>query len=435
VRGQVLRIGNDRRLYPRERLHLPLNIGRGDKQKRNFSAWTLDASPAGLLLELPEEQNFSREERINLNIHLGEHINFDLGDAIICRIASREGKQVLGVKLKTENQLLCNPSLLSANPQVLDIKSHLSQISLSGVNILIHGETGTGKNVLAKTIHNLHRGRQEPFIRVNCPSIPESLFESELFGHEKGAYTDAKAAAPGYFRLAAGGTILLDEISEIQPHLQAKLLRVIEDKNFMSVGGQKLIPVRANIISTTNLDLEKAVEQGRFRRDLYYRLCEMPLHLPPLRKRKEDIVLLAHHFLLYYCMQFHRPFRTFCADEIDLLENYSWPGNIRELENFMKQSALLDKFTGPPNASRQYPIEGMHSLQGMGLNDDFLHGNFNLSEATKKLTDQIEYLIISKMLQECCNNRTQAASRLGISYRTLLRKLEQHHLPSIENPS
>ena len=417
--------GNDRRCYQRESLRLPLQICCENTQRVWGDAWMLDACPMGLLLMLPDQLNLCPSKHVNLRLLLSENNSYDLGAGIIHHTALQEDHRVLGIELKEETPFLTWVGMLGISPRILEIKSILPQISSSGLNILIRGETGTGKNILAKLIHNVRRGEQHPFIRVNCPSIPDSLFESELFGHERGAFTDAKSSAPGYFRLAAEGTILLDEISEIRPHLQAKLLSVIEDKNFMPVGGHKLIPVRANIIATSNLDLEKAVEEGRFRRDLFYRLCEMPIHLPSLRERKEDVALLAHHFLLSYCEMFDRPFRMLSADEVEILKNHSWPGNIRELENYMKQMVLLGKFVGPKGVPQHRASENKNLREAMYSIDDLLAEENTLPEITKKITGQIERTVILKMLEACHHNKTRAAGRLGISYRTLLRKLEK----------
>lgn len=418
----------ERRRYSRERLHLPLNIELEGKQKESVRGWTLDASPAGILLEVPDISFFSQGETVNITIDLGDTNKITIGTGVVCHTAERDGTNVVGINLLEENPILRWPNMLGAHHQVLEIKSLLSQIVTSGLNVLIRGETGTGKNVLAKIIHDVSKGPDQPFVRVNCPSIPESLFEAELFGHEKGAYTDAKTSAPGYFRLASAGTVLLDEISEIRPALQAKLLRVIEDKVFMPVGGSKLVPVKASIIATSNVDLEKAVEQGSFRRDLYYRLCEMPLVLPSLRQRRGDISLLAHHFLLFYCKQFHRPVFTLKPNEIKAMEDHAWPGNIRELENCMKQTVLLGKFVNPTvNETQELPKHN-NLIEQIDIPQNLLEQNTSLTELTKKLTVQIENSLIYNALQMCGQNKTLAADRLGISYRTLLRKLEQRQI-------
>jgi transcriptional regulator with PAS, ATPase and Fis domain len=426
--GEQLLMDNERRCCQRELLQLPLQIRYEQTQGAWVSALMLDASATGLSLTIPDELKLCPDEPVDLRLMLSKSSSYDLGAGTIHHVTVQENCTVLGIELKERTPFLTEVGMLGISSKLLEIKSLLPKISSSGLNILIRGETGTGKNVLAKLIHNMRRGKQSPFIRVNCPSIPDSLFESELFGHEKGAFTDAKFSTPGYFRLAAEGTILLDEISEIQPHLQAKLLSVIEDKKFVPVGGQKVIPVRANIIATSNLDLEKAVDEGRFRRDLYYRLCEIPIHMPSLSERKEDVALLAHYFLLIYCQKFSRPFQMLDDAEVEILEDHSWPGNIRELENYMKQMALLGEFVGPSQVTPHSASEGVN-LGAMDFLNDLLAEENTLPEIMKKMTVQMERTVILKMLETCNQNKTSAASRLGISYRTLLRKLKQLHLP------
>ncbi len=416
---------NDRRHFQREPLLLPLEISCAPQLSKWEPAWMLDASPGGILLSLPERSEFQPDMSVNLRLLFGSNSSLALGAGVIRHAAAQDDRKVFGVGLSENSPFFSRVSMLGISPQILEIKSLLPQVAGSGLNVLIRGETGAGKNILAKLIHDVRCGEERPFIRVNCPSIPEQLFESELFGHEKGAYTDAKTSAPGFFRLAGEGTILLDEISEIHPHLQAKLLSVIEEKKFISVGGQKQIPVKANIIATTNLDLEKAVREGRFRRDLYYRLSEMPIHLPPLRERKEDIPVLAHHFLLSHCEKYQRPLQMLAESDMEQLKGYSWPGNIRELENCLKQTALLGRFVGPAGSATEVLTvaekpEGLHDLF-----DDLFAESTPLPELTKRATEKLERFMIFRTLKDCRDNRTCAANQLGISYRTLLRKLEQ----------
>jgi len=439
--GEALLMNDERRCCKRELLQLPLQLRSEQTQGDWLSGLMLDASATGLSVTIPEKLKLCPHEPVDLRLMLSKSSSYELGPGIICHATVRDNSTVLGIELKEQTPFLSDVGMLGISSQLLKIKSLLPQISNSGLNVLIRGETGTGKNVLAKLIHNVRRGEESPFIRVNCPSIPDSLFESELFGHEKGAFTDAKFSTPGYFRLAAEGTILLDEISEIQPHLQAKLLSVIEDKKFIPVGGQKVIPVRANIIATSNLDLEKAVEEGRFRRDLFYRLCEIPILIPSLRERKIDLPLLAHYFLLIYCQKFSCSFDMLSDAEIKILNDHSWPGNIRELENYMKQIALLGKFVEPSQvtphrASEGYPNAsgGPHGAsEGLNLGADFLNDLLaeenTLPEIMKKMTEHMERTVILKILETCNHNKTTAAARLGISYRTLLRKAKQFHLP------
>ncbi|WP_303720113.1 sigma 54-interacting transcriptional regulator [Malonomonas rubra] len=416
---------NDRRCYPRESLYLPLQISNCMQQNWE-SGFVLDASPAGLKLCVPESLSVSLDKHVDLRLSFSEDHYYEIGAGTICRIEHCEGDMVLGIRLQEENPLFSRVNMMAFSQKIGEIKAILPEIAQSGLNVLIRGETGTGKNVLAKQIHHERCGVERPFIRVNCPSIPSSLFESELFGHEKGAFTDAKSSAPGYFRLAAGGTILLDEISEIEPHLQAKLLSVIEDKQFTPVGGQKVIPVSANIIATTNVNIEKEIEKGRFRRDLYYRLCELPVYLPALRERSEDVVLLAYKFLLFYCAKFDRAFRKLSPIEIETLRNHTWPGNIRELENYMKQTALLGSFVGPTGGATTQQQSKAVDWNQMDLLADLPADNYTLTELTKLITTRFECMMIEKELAACGQNKTNAAHRLGISYRNFLRKLDQY---------
>jgi len=422
-------VPNDRRYYSRENLRLPLQIS-NCSQHNWVTGFLLNACPTGLLLSLSEPSQVSLDKPVNLRFAYGDDCCYEIGTGTVCRVEPNEEGNVLGIQLQVESALFKEVKMLGISQKIQEIKAILPEIAHSGLNILIRGETGTGKNVLAKQIHNMRCGSDSPFIRVNCPSIPESLFESELFGHEKGAYTDAKSSAPGFFRLASGGTILLDEISEIEPHLQAKLLSVIEDKQFTPVGGQKVIPVSANIIATTNLNIEKEIEKGRFRRDLYYRLCEMPVHLPALRERTEDVVLLACNFLLSYCEKFDRLFRMPSSDEISILQGYSWPGNIRELENYMKQTALLGEFIGPKGHAAEQQLPEIDNLNSMNLLLDLPEENYSLTELTKLVTSRFESMMIEKELTSCDHNKTNTAKRLGISYRNFLRKLDQYQLNS-----
>jgi len=414
----------DRRQLRREHLHLPLQVNCVDKQSGWVAATLLDVSPGGLGVSLPETLPLNAGDPIDLRFPLSDTDNYEIGTGIVCHIESpQDGHKIIGISLQKQNLLFAGVSMLGISPQILEIKSLLPTLTNTDLNVLISGETGTGKNILAQLIHRTHRGEQLPFIRVNCPSIPDSLFESEMFGHEKGAYTDAKTSTPGYFRLAGEGTILLDEISEIEPHLQAKLLSVIEERQFLPVGGDKQIPVRANIIATTNRDLEQAVREGCFRQDLYYRLCEMPFHLPPLRERKNDIILLANFFLHYYSGKFQRPPRILNGAEMELLKKHSWPGNIRELENNIKQTAALGKFVGPQMNESQAGNEFDASNFPQDFFGNLLNEHQPLPELVKNISEKVERVLILRELEKCGQNKTLAAKQLGISYRTLLRKL------------
>ena len=227
-------------------------------------------------------------------------------------------------------------SLIGQSQAIQKIKTCIRNIAASECTVLITGETGTGKGLSAELIHKNSRRHQEPFVSVNCAAIPETLFESELFGYEKGAFTGANATTIGKFEQAKGGTILLDEVGDIPAHSQAKLLRVIESKTVHRLGGREGIPLKARILAATNQELEQLVEEGRFRSDLYYRLNVARIQLPPLRDRKEDIPLLLAHYIKTLQPQLGHKVEGFTEESLEALKNYDWPGNVRELSNFLE---------------------------------------------------------------------------------------------------
>jgi two-component system response regulator AtoC len=233
--------------------------------------------------------------------------------------------------------------VVGRSQEMRQIFEMLSDLAPTNATVLIYGESGTGKELLASYIHKRSLRANRPFIKVNCAAIPETLLESELFGHEKGAFTNAVARRQGRFELANGGSILLDEIGEMSLSMQSKLLRVVQEKEFERVGGTQTIKVDVRIIAATNQDLASAIREGRFREDLYYRLSVVPITLPPLRKRKEDIEELAVRFLRKYSDETGKPVTGFSAEAIRTLKEYDWPGNIRELENCVERAVILSK--------------------------------------------------------------------------------------------
>lgn len=235
-----------------------------------------------------------------------------------------------------------NHTLIAESPVMQQILADVKKIAASNATVFISGESGTGKEVIAHAIHQNSSRSQRPFIRVNCAAVPETLIESEFFGHEKGAFTGALSKRQGRFELASSGTLLLDEVSEIPINLQAKLLRVVQEQEFERVGGSKLIKTDVRLISTSNRDMKKAVENHTFREDLYYRLNVIPVHLPPLRERREDIIPLATYFLENMCLENSKKKKKFSPAATQLLQEYSWPGNIRELANIMERLVVMD---------------------------------------------------------------------------------------------
>ncbi len=244
--------------------------------------------------------------------------------------------------LRSEQKKVGPPNIIGASNTMKNILAMMDKVARSdAATVLIQGESGTGKELVAKWIHYKSSRAEKPFMAINCAAVPATLLESELFGHEKGAFTDAKATKKGLFELADGGTVFLDEIGDMEMGMQAKLLRFLEDRTFRRIGGAKVTSVDVRIISATNKDLLKAIESRDFRNDLYYRLQVIPIYLPPLRERKEDIISLAKHFIETYKREFGKQVEGISQEAEKLLVNYNWPGNIRELKNVIERAIIL----------------------------------------------------------------------------------------------
>lgn len=288
--------------------------------------------------------------------------------------------------------------------------------------ILIQGESGTGKELVAKMIHQESPRANKPFVAVNCAAFPEGLLESELFGHQKGAFTGAIERKTGKMELADGGTILFDEIGEMNTHLQAKLLRAIQEKEIDLVGGKKPIPVDIRIIATTNRNLKQQIEDGKFRDDLYYRLNVIPIKLPPLRERKKDIPLLIDHFIEKHCRYNGIEKKTISTEVVDLLVQQNWPGNIRELENAIERAVVIS-----PSIEIEMEhifLERDSDVMGKEKMDDLL--DEKKISTTGVTMAEMEKKLILKTLKDVKNNRQRAAEMLGIHVRTLRNKLNEY---------
>ncbi len=301
------------------------------------------------------------------------------------------------------------------------------KVAPSTATVLISGESGTGKEVIAKYIHLNSPRAKNPFIAVNCAALPESLLESELFGYEKGAFTGAYRTKPGKFELAQGGTILLDEISEMDISLQAKLLRVIQEKEIDRLGGTQSIKIDVRIIATTNRDLKDYVEQGKFRQDLYFRLNVIPINLPPLRDRGEDVILLATHFLKKFSHTYGIGDCELSKEAISWLKEYPWPGNIRELENLMERAVLISH--GGEIKKSHFLMESL-DLDQLDLEQEDISQTGEDKQTGIDLDkvvslEEMERQMIIKSLETTKGNRTKAAELLGISVRTLRNKLNK----------
>ena len=295
--------------------------------------------------------------------------------------------------------------------QVFDL---IDTVADSRATVLVTGESGTGKELVARALHYNSARRTAPFIRLNCAALPKDLMESELFGHEKGAFTGAIKQTRGRFEMADGGTLLLDEVSEIDPALQAKLLRVLQEREFERIGSTQTIKVDVRIVATTNRDLQKEVEAGNFREDLYYRLNVIEMGLPPLRERKEDIPALVQNFVAKYNDENGKSITGVADDTLETLMQYDWPGNIRELENYTERAVVVAQ--GEALTPNDYPQRLTSGPQGR--DDGGIHVGMTVHEMERRL--------IMKTLESCKGNRTEAASMLGISTRTLRNKLHEY---------
>ncbi len=298
--------------------------------------------------------------------------------------------------------------VVAESPAMQKILQDVQHIAKSNASVFINGETGTGKEVIAHLVHYSSPRANKPFIKVNCAAVPETLVESEFFGHEKGAFTGATSKRLGRFELAHGGSLLLDEITEIPLALQAKLLRVTQEQEFERIGGSKPIKVDVRLISTSNRDIREAITHKVLREDLYYRLNVVPLYLPPLRERQEDIIPLAEHFIERTCQENHLDKKTLSLDAQKKLLYYRWPGNVRELANVIERAIVMD---------RDKVIRGDHL---------YLEGPTASSIAGKTLQELEKQLIVETLQMH--QNRTKVAETLGISLKTLRNKLQEYKL-------
>jgi DNA-binding NtrC family response regulator len=317
-------------------------------------------------------------------------------------------------------------ALIYRDPTMEKLVRLAEQVAPSEASVLITGESGTGKEVIARLIHRKSKRAKMPFISVNCAAIPENLLESELFGHEKGAFTGAVARRVGKFEEANGGTLLLDEISEMHPRLQAKLLRAVQEREIDRVGGTQPIKVDIRLLATSNRDLEAEVRKGGFREDLYFRLNVVNLHVPPLRERPKDIEPLAEFFVKKYAELNALPARRLSDDLRQKLDHYPWRGNVRELENTMHRAVLLgrgDEISA--DAVMLQPAKPTDAPEGAAV------GRMGLVGRT---VADVERDLILETLQHCLGNRTHAANILGISIRTLRNKLQQYRQEGVAVP-
>ncbi|MGH9942051.1 MAG: sigma-54-dependent transcriptional regulator [Pyrinomonadaceae bacterium] len=347
------------------------------------------------------------------------------------------GRALEQARLRTENILLREewsrrygfPRIIGESEAIKRVVAETQRVAPTEATVLLLGESGTGKELFARAVHYLSPRRDQPFVAINCAAIPETLIESELFGHERGAFTGATERRQGKFELAAGGTIFLDEIGELPLGVQGKLLRAIEEKTVDRIGGRAPVPVDVRIVAATNRELQRAAEAGEFRRDLFFRLAVFPVEIPSLRDRGEDIVLLARHFAAQFGRELRRRETTLSDDSLDALRRHHWPGNVRELENSIERACILADaaaltardlgLAGPVTVG----VVGAHS-QALGKLDT----SGTLAEATDRAVRLVERHKIAETLSACDDNKARAAEALGVSYKTLLTKIKDYEL-------
>ena len=308
--------------------------------------------------------------------------------------------------------------LIGQNEKIRKVYDIIENISQSDSTVLITGESGTGKEIVAETIYKKSRRANQPYIIVNCAAIPETLLESEMFGHEKGAFTGALERHIGKFELAGGGTIFLDEIGEMPLSMQVKLLRTVQEGVIERVGGERSVPVDVRIIAATNIDIKKAIKDRKFREDLYYRLNVIPIALPPLRERADDIPLFVKYFIEKYNKELNRNIKYITGEAMAIFQNYPWPGNVRELENLLERVITISKEDHIDAAN--IPAELIESRPGKI--ETLLLEEGSLIKALKNY----EKKIIMESLRSCGGNQTNTAKALGIHRTTLISKMEAH---------
>jgi len=331
-------------------------------------------------------------------------------------------------RLKEENRLLKESlgkhfdrqNIIGQSPAMVNLLETVAQVAPSEATALITGESGTGKELIAGAIHFNSSRKDGPFVKINCAAITETLLESELFGHEKGAFTGADRRKEGRFYQAHRGSLFLDEVSEMSLTMQVKLLRVLQEREFTRVGGEKTIQVDVRIIAATNKDLPELIGQGKFREDLYYRLNVVDLEIPSLRKRREDVPLLAQHFLQIFAAQNHKEIKGFTPQAMDHLIRYDWPGNVRELMNAVERAVVLSR--SDYLSEKDFPVISGFKIK----NDETISQTPPINGDGTTPLEEVEKATILKTMEASGGNKSEAARRLGITRKTLHKKLKTY---------
>lgn len=349
----------------------------------------------------------------------------ELNDSVLDGVAVGTTARPSSSRLSGEINLSVPPDeVVFGRSEVMRVvRQKLDKVAGANIPVLIEGESGTGKEIIAKLIHVRSPWDTGPFVKVNCPAIPGTLVESELFGYEKGAFTGANGTKPGRVESAQNGTLFLDEIAELEIGLQAKLLQLLQDGQFCPIGAQEDKRVDVRVVCATNRNLEEEIEQGSFRQDLYYRINVVNIRVPSLRERVVDIPVICDFLRQVYSEKFNRPTRPLSARRLDMMQRYHWPGNVRELENLIKRYVIL----GSEDAIT-VELSGGHA--NSFIPDIPISGSISLKKVTRQAMREFESKIILKILQAHNWNRKRAASALNISYRALLYKLKEAGVPA-----
>jgi len=419
--GKVVKTGKPA-VVPRiseEPLFLNRTGARKDLRKKDISFICVPSKLGKEVIgALSADRLFADTVSLEEDVRLLSIISSMIAQAVRLRQSVQEERERLmeeNVRLQEKLKDRFRPANIIGNSKAMQtVYDLIAQVSKSNTTVLIRGESGTGKELVAHALHyNSHRSAR-PFIKVNCAALPETVIESELFGHEKGAFTGATGQRKGRFELAHGGSIFLDEIGDLSAAMQIKLLRVLQEKEFERVGGTATIKVDVRVIAATNRNLESLVEEEEFRQDLYYRLNVFPIHMPPLRERRTDVLLLADHFVEKYSRENHKNIRRISTPAIDMLMSYHWPGNVRELENCIERAVIL---------SNNDVIHGHHLPPTLQTAEATRTTHTGTLQAT---LDNVERDLIVDALKSSRGNKAKAAQALGISERLMGLRVKKH---------
>ena len=396
-------------------LHLPPKPGTPEEGLKLLAYLRSFYSETGVIVMTGSRSQKAPQEAIRLGVQDFFSKPFDLDELrltlkrVLYMLRLRRKVKKMQKELEEKYRFA---NLVGKSKKMQELFHLVYKIAPTSCTVLIRGESGTGKELISRAIHSHSPRKENPFVPVNCAALPENLLEVELFGHEKGAFTDASYKKEGMFEVADKGTIFLDEISDMSLRMQAKILRVIQERSFYRLGGTKPVQVDVRILAATNKDLEEMMKKGSFREDLYYRLNVISITIPPLRKRKEDIPLLAQHFLTKYTALHGKRVRSISPYVMDRLSRYKWPGNVRELENAMERAIILS--SGETILFEDLP--------------PYLQPSLSREKSSSSSLEEVEKKLILDTLRAVKGNQTRAAELLGIHRNTLRRKLKRYHI-------